>query len=240
MAKFEIDGVGADERYNPSRKALMAELKKFARQLTPPPKKIILDAGSSMAKYKSLFQHIRYETADIGDTPEVDYVCDLRNIPVEDARFDAIVFTQVMEHVSEPQQVLKELYRVMKPGGRLFCSVPFIYHLHSDYDYFRYAPDGLRHLFSTTGFEIIKLDSLESHFAVSAYMLQRAKMNPFRIKLSKGKRNRLQRCLLLLLAHSVNIALDILTAIFLRLEANNEYPPHSPKNFVVIAKKPER
>ena len=44
------------------------------------------------------------------------YVCDLASIPVEDERFDAVVFNQVLEHLPEPKRVLAELNRVLKKG----------------------------------------------------------------------------------------------------------------------------
>ena len=59
-----------------------------------------------------------YESADFQQVDKeyqpVTYVCDLAEIPVEDNRYDAIVFNQVMEHLPEPETVLRELARVLK------------------------------------------------------------------------------------------------------------------------------
>jgi len=81
---------------------------------------LVLDAGAGDAPYRHLFRHVRYETADLKtvDKPyaDVTYECDLADIPVEDNRFDWIIFNQVLEHVPDPANVLAELCRVMKPG----------------------------------------------------------------------------------------------------------------------------
>ena len=75
---------------------------------------------------------------------EQDYVCDLAAIPVDDARFDHVRLTQVLEHLPEPATVLAELRRVLKPGGTLWLTAPLFYAEHErPYDFFRYTPFGL-------------------------------------------------------------------------------------------------
>jgi len=84
---------------------------------------MVLDAGSGRGPYRSFFDHARYESADFMQVnkkyAEVMYVCDLAAIPVEDGRFDFVLFTQTMEHLKEPQRVLNALTRVLKSGGRI-------------------------------------------------------------------------------------------------------------------------
>ena len=87
------------------------------------PGQLVLDAGSGRAPYRDLFAHARYETADFVAVKgkkyaEQDYVCDLAAIPVEDARFDHVLLTQVLEHIPEPATVLAELHRVMARAAR--------------------------------------------------------------------------------------------------------------------------
>src|SRR5262245_5762976 len=74
------------------------------------PDMFVLDAGAGEQPYRAFFGDCQYESADFEmvDKPyaKSTYVCDLAEIPVEDARFDRIVFNQVLEHVSEPRKVL--------------------------------------------------------------------------------------------------------------------------------------
>ena len=136
---------------------------------------LVLDAGAGRAPYRDLFAHARYETADFlavkGKkyvTP--DYVCDLAEIPVEDARFDHVLLTQVLEHIPEPARVVAELHRVLKPGGTLWLTAPLFYAEHErPYDFFRYTQFGLRHLLESAGFEVLELDWMEGYLGTLSY-----------------------------------------------------------------------
>jgi len=139
------------------------------------PGQLVLDAGSGRAPYRDLFTHARYETADFlavkGKTyTEQDYVCDLADIPVEDARFDHVLLTQVLEHVPEPATVLAELHRVLAPGGTLWLTAPFFYAEHEKpYDFFRYTQFGMRHLLEGAGFTVEEIDWMEGYLGTLSY-----------------------------------------------------------------------
>ena len=159
---------------NSSRLRLHAENKSFADNI--PAGSLVLDAGAGDAPYKPLLAHTRYESADFEmvDKPyaKTTYVCDLRDIPVEDARFDYIFFNQTMEHLPQPHLALKELFRVLKPGGKLIYTAPFLYEEHEQpYDFYRYSQFGIRFLFDEAGFEFERLDWLEGYYSAVAYQL---------------------------------------------------------------------
>jgi len=165
-------------RLNSSRVYLERENEAFARQLAPD--SLVLDAGAGIQPYRALFGHCRYEAADFEkvDKPyaKSTYVCDLASIPVEDGRFDAVLFNQVLEHLSEPHAVLHELHRVIKPGGLMICTVPLFYEEHEQpYDFYRYTQFGLRHLFESTNWKIQRLDWMEGYFGTVAYQMETAR-----------------------------------------------------------------
>lgn len=160
---------------NASRVWLERELEAFGKSL--PEGALVLDAGAGSQKYASKFSRQRYETADFEQVDKhykpSTYVCDLRSIPVEDGRFDAVVFTQVMEHLPEPHLVLAELHRVLKPGGTMFFSAPLFYQEHEQpYDFYRYTQFGLTFQFSKAGFTIVELRWLEGFMATVAHQLR--------------------------------------------------------------------
>jgi SAM-dependent methyltransferase len=139
---------------------------------------MVLDAGAGEAPYRRLFAHTQYETADFEKVNKAyapsTYVCDLKNIPVEDARFDYIVFNQVMEHLPDPKAVLLELYRVLKPNGKMIFSAPLFYEEHEKpYDFYRYTQFGVYHLMQSAGFTVDRLDWLEGYFSTVGYQLDR-------------------------------------------------------------------
>lgn len=71
---------------------------------------------------------------------EPDYLCSADNIPVSDECFDTILMFEVLEHLENPEEVLDEINRVLKKGGRLFLSIPFMYRHHKNpYDFQRWT-----------------------------------------------------------------------------------------------------
>ena len=88
----------------------------------------------------------------------VDVICSVDALPFQDDCVDLIVNIAVLEHVSNPLEVVEEFYRVLKPGGKLYCFVPFIQGFHaSPWDFQRYTKPGLKVLFKK--FEIDSITS---------------------------------------------------------------------------------
>jgi SAM-dependent methyltransferase len=161
---------------NSPRIWLDRELTAFGQSLAQ--NSLVLDAGSGDQRYKSKFAHCRYESSDFEKVDkryaQSTYTCDLKKIPVGDGRFDAVVFTQVMEHLPDPGAVLKELHRVLIPGGRIFYTGPFWYEEHEQpYDFYRYTQFAVRHLFESAGFEIKELRWMDGYMASVAHQLRR-------------------------------------------------------------------
>jgi len=64
------------------------------------------------------------------DTSRIDLVSDIADIPAPDASFDAILCSEVLEHVPEPTHALDEFSRLLKPGGALILTAPFSSNVH--------------------------------------------------------------------------------------------------------------
>jgi len=111
--------------------------------------------------YKSYFPKAeQYEVISIQEGPGIDYVGDVHDInalPI--GIFDSIICTQVFEHLSHPHIASKSLYSMMKPGGVLLFTVPFINNIHySPTDFYRFTPDGCRLILEEAGFVIDDID----------------------------------------------------------------------------------
>lgn len=219
------------------------ELRKFARHTEPG--MLVLDAGAGKSPYRKLFDHARYEAADFAQLKSgyapLDYVCDLTDIPVEDARFDRIIFNQVLEHLPDPPTALAELNRVLKPGGRLFCSVPLFYNEHQvPYDFFRYTRFGLRRIFEDAGFAVVRLNWLEGYFGTLSYQFaMMGRQIPVRrhevAKLRLGWR----LVFLWPLLAALRAVAPTLSRGFARMDVVHRYTDGGmPKNYVIVLRKP--
>lgn len=106
-------------------------------------------------------------------------------IPAPDASFDSALCTAVLEHLEEPEQALRECYRVLKPDGVAIYSVPFIWHLHEEpRDFYRFSKYGLDYLFTKVGFEVVEIKALSGFWVtfgqLLVYNLYRLNRGPLR------------------------------------------------------------
>ncbi|MEU4451376.1 class I SAM-dependent methyltransferase [Nocardioides sp. NPDC023903] len=237
-------GVAVQPRHiNPSRVRLRQEMARFAKGTKRGMR--VLDAGAGRSPYRKLFKHAQYEAADFAQLSSayapLDYVCDITDIPVDDGRFDRVICNQVLEHVPEPEKAIAELYRVLKPGGRIFLSAPLFFAEHQKpYDFFRYTQFSLRKMFEETGFEIARMNWLEGYFGTVAYSYQMMAKN---LPASVGElRGRGLRWKLAYVAPIVllNRKLAVrLSRLYARLEVSGRrFERGMPKNYVVVARKP--
>jgi SAM-dependent methyltransferase len=157
------------------------KLKRFVRDaaLHVPLDARVLDAGAGEGRFHRYFAHARYVGVDFADGDAdwdysgLDAIANLVRLPFRDAVFDVAVCTQVLEHVSEPLQVLCEIRRVLKPGGRLYLSAPQSWHQHQKpHDYYRYTSFGLRHLIERSGLQVESVQALGGYFWFLSFQLQ--------------------------------------------------------------------
>jgi SAM-dependent methyltransferase len=136
----------------------------------------VIDIGAGEAPYRELFSDQRYVTLDRADTPHsggVDLHGDADSIPAEDGSFDVVVCTQVLEHVPEPLAALREFRRVLRAGGLLIATVPFLWEEHeAPFDYYRYTRYAIEHLASRAGFVDVEVAPRTDCFTTAAQLLR--------------------------------------------------------------------
>lgn len=167
---------------SPVQRAPIAEAVAAAAAALPPGARV-LDAGAGEAPYRPLFAHCDYVTQDWPGTVHqgahgADVIADLHDLPLEDGSFDAVLCTEVLEHVAEPARVLDELARVLRPGGSVLITVPFVIGLHEEpHDHYRYTSHGLRGLLGRSGFTGIEVEPLTGYWSTLSHVLRIAAMN---------------------------------------------------------------
>ena len=161
-----------------------------------------LDIGCGIQPYRPLLTNapsriVDYVGMDLEGNPSTAYLkvrpdlfWDGRTIPRAEASVDSCMATEVLEHCPDPAAVLAEANRVLRPGGFLFLTVPFLWPLHDvPYDEFRYTPFSMERLLASAGFTEIKLTPLGGWNASLAQMLGlwavRSPMSPRRRKWMK-------------------------------------------------------
>lgn len=226
--------------FNSSRRYLRRYNEEFAEDMQED--MLVLDAGAGEQPYYDIFSRFRYESADFEQVEKEyapsTYVCDLSDIPVEDGRFDRVILNQVLEHLPEPKKVLRELNRVLKPGGKILCTCPLFFPEHEQpYDFYRYTQFAHRYLFSEAGFEIERLEWMEGYFGTIATQLQQMRWH------IPGKPRYYTGHWYTLAAYPVALGLKFgahfMTGVFSRLDMAVKVTDRGyPKNYAVIARKP--
>jgi SAM-dependent methyltransferase len=151
----------------------------------------ILDAGAGELQYKRFCKHLDYVSQDFArydgkgnssglqtgkwDQSSLDIISDIIHIPEPDTSFDAVLCVEVLEHLPDPIQALRELTRLLKPGGILiitapFCALthfaPYFYQTGYSQYFYEYWLDGL-------GFKIIEMVGNGNYFEYIAQELRR-------------------------------------------------------------------
>jgi SAM-dependent methyltransferase len=150
----------------------------------------LLDAGAGISPYKSYCGHLKYISQDFGkydgkgevgiqtgdwDNSKLDIVSDIVNIPMADASVDAIMCTEVFEHIPDPIQAVREFSRLLKPGGILILTAPFCslthfapFHFYTGFNRFFYEK-----ILPESHFHIEELDLNGNYFEFMAQEVRR-------------------------------------------------------------------
>lgn len=158
-----------------------SEIFKAISKIVPSFSGKLLDSGCGSMPYKKIILSNSAVTEYIGldiesalnyENTKADFLWDGSIMPFEDASFDVVISTEVLEHVPDPDAYLMEVKRVLKPGGMFFFTVPFLMSLHEvPHDYYRYTPFALEKIFERVGFNEISIKPIGGYNAAMAQML---------------------------------------------------------------------
>ncbi len=158
---------------DPFQQTIEAEVRTAAAEITDG--EIALDAGAGEAHHRKCFTRGTYFALDSGaGDPSWDYgrldICgDLEDIPLRAMSVDTILCMVVLEHTRRPRHVIEEFARVLKPGGRLYMVVPFLWEEHqTPHDYFRFTRHGVELLFEELPVRIDLLRPVGGFFWLAA------------------------------------------------------------------------
>lgn len=167
-----------------------SRLRSSVESLAPSASGLLLDVGVSEAPYRELFTPyitryigLEHPPSILDKQPEmwsilervkqsVSVFGDGNRLPFRSGSLDTVLSTEVLEHVPRPELLVREMARVVKPGGKVLVTVPFIQPLHElPSDYFRFTPSSLRVFAEDAGLEVLSLTPRGNFASANGAML---------------------------------------------------------------------
>ncbi|MEX1033251.1 MAG: class I SAM-dependent methyltransferase [Cellvibrionaceae bacterium] len=134
----------------------------------------LYDLGAGESPYREFFlqyakKYVAVDWSGSMHATQTDVLADLNEaLPIESGAADTVVSLSVMEHLCDPQVMLNEAFRILKPGGRIVLQVPWQWWIHeAPHDFFRYTPYGLQYLFEKAGFVDLIVEPQAGYFTTA-------------------------------------------------------------------------
>lgn len=139
-------------------------------------KGIVLDIGGrDRGRFEKPKENVeKWIFADIEPMNNPDMVLNVEDMKeIKKESIDVVNAIELFEHVAQPEKGIRECYRILKPGGTILISTPFLYPIHADpYDYQRWTDVKWKKVLEETGFSEIKIHILGRYFGFIADSLQ--------------------------------------------------------------------
>tara|TARA_S200000501_G_scaffold291189_1_gene276361 strand:+ start:96 stop:782 length:687 start_codon:yes stop_codon:yes gene_type:complete len=174
---MELDFLYLKKILSPSRSIISKKEYKSLKNLINSPKTVLnVGSGSNTilgSKFWDLIpkKNTNLINLDLYPGSNVDVVCDACNMPFDNETFDLVVCQALLEHVENPLKIIEEIHRVLKKGGNIYCTVPFLQGYHADpKDFQRFTLNGMEHLLNN--FIIVQKGISSGPFSAIAWIIR--------------------------------------------------------------------
>lgn len=131
---------------------------------------LVLELGCGESRYAQYFPN--RVGVDFIKQRDVDVLADAHALPFDSSAFSVAVSTEMLEHAKNPQRVVDEIRRILRPGGKLILTTRFVFPIHeAPNDFFRFTKYGLAHIFREWAH--VKIEADTTPFEAIGVLFQR-------------------------------------------------------------------
>lgn len=193
-------------------------------------KSTVVDLGCGESPFGDLLE--RFHTCLKVDFTPYDGVNIVANLnerfPIRSNYADIVIASNTLEHLPDTESFLKECFRILKPGGSIIITVPFLIPLHQEpFDFLRFTEYQLKYLLEKSEFSEIKIMPLSNFFEIY-YATQNAFLNA-----SINQQKKLIFKIFLRIFRKIQFLMTMLMSIFFKNVEDKQYP----KGYGIVAKK---
>ena len=142
---------------------------------------LVVEVGAGIEFMKPVIERliprVRYFGGDIAPTTNTRAVFDVRAIPLPTASADIVLALEVLEHIPETDAAISEMSRILRPGGALVLTVPFMFGVHDFMDYYRFTPLGLSEILARHGLTLAEVRRRGGTFVASTGLVRNLILN---------------------------------------------------------------
>lgn len=136
----------------------------------------LLDLGCGQVPlYEAYKRYVSESTCvdwanSLHDNQYLDKECDLtKELPFSDGEFDTIILSDVLEHIPNPEDLWRDMSRILAPEGKLILNVPFFYWLHEQpHDFYRYTEFALKRFAQISELNLVLVEPIGGPLEVLA------------------------------------------------------------------------
>lgn len=180
LSGLALDGYRQWRLYiEPERLRMRRILQKWIRLFEPGSKVLEVGGGTSFLRpviQKNVDRSL-YVSGDIAPTNATAVVLDANSLPIKSGAFDVVMALEVLEHMPDPQKMLDEASRVLRAGGRLIITVPFMFGVHDYRDYHRFTPLGFAQMLEKSEFRLVDTVQRGGTFVASTGLVRNLILN---------------------------------------------------------------
>jgi ubiquinone/menaquinone biosynthesis C-methylase UbiE len=226
---------------SPARFIIRREIKSFFETVLPCESVIEIGGGNALMRsvLKQACRATKYISSDISPTENTDVICDAQDMIFLDGEADLIAAFEVMEHIPDTNMFLSEVNRVLRPGGYIVISVPFLYGKHDFQDFYRWTSQGLERVINENGMNVLLMKNRGGVFLTIVSLLSNYIHSKFQPSENNWRARGIWHKIYFGCMAIMMLPIHLLSWLALLVDMFVDRNSANPSGFILIAQKPE-